>query len=1189
METHCILTNRGPAFTKGTEDPTEVKSAMIDRSIALFVRTLGVKTHSDAEFKAHLQLEEVKRRLSAFRIFTCLVALVKMFIFRNPIFQPDMALAQKMWDEWDNGEHGLDQGYGLPKPSPRKNMKRTENCVTMTVVNAVATVFFYKNSSYQFECGKMDEDGLPKPFKMTMLWEAIQLLQPTQEIIHMAWSFGLNYNIGTSEMGLNTMTIVAEQFGMKIGDILSASIDDPASKFVDDMHDHQVIAQAELQKATDEADAQREGGNGGGGVPNKSLSANRVSGGTSGENLAKLLQKNRTVCDDVVKQRQSQLRRKRESLNRYRYRLVATSRCSGQLKCVETMVNLVLGGRRVGETYKDMDLDLPPNWSDIDKAKTRMSSANFGKYLFRVQDDLGVDASEIQNRYLAEEGDSVAREAYIDAYSSKHPGPENCIFEHEDDEESRLACPFCKHSSSASEDQAIPEPGELATHSSDFDQTAAGETPPIDIDSGAPIDIDSPVWLSLQCSRLLPDIFDAALFYKPQNIIQWSAGGSGIVDNNISTDEHAVMGSSKLPDVSRRKKPSGPGGGDVYDSAWLQITGEQYKTWFKFARYIKDRRNSTIANALDIHTDGLRDTLYLVSTRDNQRRCPEQPWLPKEKAQRNAFVDSLGQQAINSKTVSTKPNGNVASAPLRYIEEGPGDIMKADAMDAPVVNLFLAGKLPALDFYASNKMSMSPPIRMMENGVEANVGALHSHVTLCAEAVLICAQIPGIKNMHERFSHNTPGPDGLSSEETRDSDQDATNRGQKRSCDDSVRMKRSQQLENLTPEIDRAWRELCETSKTMPSDVRTIKPWSKAADLVDRRPGHPCNAFLLEAEKMANAVRKTDLALPKFVRPLKGILGRLWYEKFPNEKTYGPSEENDGWKKVCVTICNGKDDPLRTEFIEVLKIAEQENHTLPFSYDLISIAISYNMAKMLYDDFSTTKLAGFNRLGVLPKPLSVDRLPHLSMRFVGYEEESRQTISMPLPSKRQFPYVESGDPSEETSGITPAFVNRFLCRKSTASDRVEFISARQGATSMNGVTGDLFATSTWFRHAMTSLRARGIAIPNTPPEHAFANFNSCANIRVAEAASVKGIGAFAPLKLQIAEPGSYASIQKNKLKLAVEQRRSAIVDATFPSTHLQSEAGITGIDPMVADLYSGLTPENSEDVDEEDDLMNLDL
>ena len=137
-------TNRGPAFTKGQEEPSEVKSALIDRAVVQFVRTLGSKTHSDDEFKANIARTDVKRKLRAFRILTCLMGLTKMFIYRQSYFRPDMALAQKMWDEWDNGPKGLDRGFGLPKPTPRKNTKRMENCVTMTVLDAVAEVFFYK-------------------------------------------------------------------------------------------------------------------------------------------------------------------------------------------------------------------------------------------------------------------------------------------------------------------------------------------------------------------------------------------------------------------------------------------------------------------------------------------------------------------------------------------------------------------------------------------------------------------------------------------------------------------------------------------------------------------------------------------------------------------------------------------------------------------------------------------------------------------------------------------------------------------------------------------------------------------------------------------------------------------------------------------------------------------------------------
>ena len=82
QETHIICTNRGPAFTKGDQDPTMVKEALIDRAVCLPVRTLGDNTRTDDEFHKHLADPEVQNKLRVFRIFTCLVALVKMIIFR---------------------------------------------------------------------------------------------------------------------------------------------------------------------------------------------------------------------------------------------------------------------------------------------------------------------------------------------------------------------------------------------------------------------------------------------------------------------------------------------------------------------------------------------------------------------------------------------------------------------------------------------------------------------------------------------------------------------------------------------------------------------------------------------------------------------------------------------------------------------------------------------------------------------------------------------------------------------------------------------------------------------------------------------------------------------------------------------------------------------------------------------------
>ena len=52
-----------------------------------FVRTLGSKTHDDQEFEKNLMNPEVKCKMRAFRILTCLMGMLKMLIFRC-VFAP---------------------------------------------------------------------------------------------------------------------------------------------------------------------------------------------------------------------------------------------------------------------------------------------------------------------------------------------------------------------------------------------------------------------------------------------------------------------------------------------------------------------------------------------------------------------------------------------------------------------------------------------------------------------------------------------------------------------------------------------------------------------------------------------------------------------------------------------------------------------------------------------------------------------------------------------------------------------------------------------------------------------------------------------------------------------------------------------------------------------------------------------
>ena len=132
------------AFTKD-RDPSDTKFAMIDRSIAHLVRSIGKHARTDAEFKAHLAKPEQKMKLARFRIYVCLVAATKLAIKGVPDFQPSLALANKMFDHLDNNM--IVGEYNLPRCTPRKSLKREENLLTLCVMKAVSDVFVFKQVS----------------------------------------------------------------------------------------------------------------------------------------------------------------------------------------------------------------------------------------------------------------------------------------------------------------------------------------------------------------------------------------------------------------------------------------------------------------------------------------------------------------------------------------------------------------------------------------------------------------------------------------------------------------------------------------------------------------------------------------------------------------------------------------------------------------------------------------------------------------------------------------------------------------------------------------------------------------------------------------------------------------------------------------------------------------------------------
>ena len=111
------------AFTKDGS-PGDTKFAMIDRSIAHLVRSIGKNAHTDAEFHAHIAKPKQQKSLMRFRLMVSLVGAVKLAIKGVPAFQPNLAYANRVWDYLD--KQVLVGEYNLPNRQPRKCLKREE-------------------------------------------------------------------------------------------------------------------------------------------------------------------------------------------------------------------------------------------------------------------------------------------------------------------------------------------------------------------------------------------------------------------------------------------------------------------------------------------------------------------------------------------------------------------------------------------------------------------------------------------------------------------------------------------------------------------------------------------------------------------------------------------------------------------------------------------------------------------------------------------------------------------------------------------------------------------------------------------------------------------------------------------------------------------------------------------------------
>lgn len=967
-----------------------------------FVRTLGAKTHDDQELEDHLSDPAVARKLRMFRIMTCLMAMLKLLIFRQPYLKPDLAFAQKLWDQWDEKLH---RQYGLPKASPRKNIKRLENLITMCCQNAVGHVFFYKQTAWHFEAGQTTEEfPQGKPFQLSMLWECVQLLQPTREMIHMAWTMGLEYNIGTSAMGLNTMTICSEIIGRQCGDWFSTPPENYASYIMENDELTQLSVDAEAasrQRAAAAGAPALPGAVAAASVPVPAWNPPSVERSRLPEFERIFSSPQSYMTVEQITRMKLMLSAKREARSEYQFLCSRSEMKNVVMKDAEVMVNTV-----IGDKYNTAALPLPDQEASFPQNQGRPSSEG---------DSDADETPEERGRRMYHDNESDTGispddcgmlNGFHEARAMDYPGNDNCPFIHEATPESMRKCPYCRTSLAEAEERA-ERAGFAAEQVADV------------------------MRLSTAASMVFPDLLDAGMFYKPQTLVQFAASRPAFIDPSAGCPPLATRETGNST-VNYMEKTNSLTGASRKDIGWMQGKGDQWKKWGKAADYIRGKCLRPVME-FDFHSDGLRDCLYLCSTRDNARLVPEEPRLLSH-SQPERALKTMDDKRVHEDTACVQvadysvPGGKTTVCSDHAYEARDWALANDSPFQRRLDSLFHGNRLSALNILTSNNVKYMPPIRMHADGICFSVGAMHAHTLLVAESVLTCALVPGLKNMQEKFSNNhVAGPPGL------------------RNVDD----------------------------------------------------------------KFANN-HGTGLV----------SLG---------------SSDNSGSKVTGTkrTVCDQpKDDNV---------------HTLPYSYDLVSMKLGIDMADMFYDDRGAARVerAVATHKSKCGLDIAFENLPHLSLRYIGYGECNRQTLSLKTKAMRSpsQAYCEAGDPSREESQITMAHVRRSLGHAVSEEETDRYISRRQGARAMSGITGDLFAYSTWLEHTLTTMRLRGL-ISDLPAETAvatYADMEHCIRARVDECCTLRKFPMYERFSnattddsMFQATPGTYAALEKKRAQQTLE-------------------------------------------------------
>ena len=214
-ESHLMCTNCGPLGLKGDTEPSTNRAALSDRSWAHIVHSTDDHESGDVDFDMQKASEPLKQQVNRYRVCTCLVAYVLIFIKHIPSCRPNLTYANMLCNKWYDI---MWNEYNLPRPSKRKKLKLRMMLELFAVESAVFEKFMLPESAVDFADMLPDENGQLTPFCIDQLADVVRSLQRCLdlEVIHTAWSHSLDHSPATSAHVFQVKTVLAQLHGSEL-------------------------------------------------------------------------------------------------------------------------------------------------------------------------------------------------------------------------------------------------------------------------------------------------------------------------------------------------------------------------------------------------------------------------------------------------------------------------------------------------------------------------------------------------------------------------------------------------------------------------------------------------------------------------------------------------------------------------------------------------------------------------------------------------------------------------------------------------------------------------------------------------------------------------------------------------------------------------------------------------------------